>query len=78
MGALFHSKVKALWHGIASQGISITKKFKTQLSAGKIVANVVWDSEGVIHIGFLSHSVTIIAQYYSNLLDSGVHHVIWK
>jgi hypothetical protein len=76
MGALLHSKVEAVQHGMASQGTSITKKFKTWLSAGKIVASVVWDSEGVIHVGFLSHSVTIIARYYSNLLHSDVHHMI--
>jgi hypothetical protein len=71
---------QAVQHGMASQGISITRKFKTQLSTGKILASVdvVWDSEGVMHIGFLSHGVTIIAQYYSNLLHSDVHHVIWK
>jgi hypothetical protein len=44
------------------------KKFKTQLSAGRIVANVFWDSEGVIHVDFLPHGATINAQCYSNLL----------
>jgi hypothetical protein len=50
----------------------------TQLSAGKIMASVFWDSEGVIHVDFLPHGVTVNAQYYTNLLCSDVHQVIWK
>jgi hypothetical protein len=63
---------------MVSQGISITQKFKTQLSAGKIVANVFWDSEGVKHVDFLPHDVTISVQYCSNLLHSDVHQAIQK
>jgi hypothetical protein len=39
---------------------------------------VFWDSEGVIHVDFLSHGVTINAQYYSNLLCNDVCQVIQK
>jgi hypothetical protein len=35
MGALFHSRVKAVQHGMASQEIFTTQKFMTQLLAGK-------------------------------------------
>jgi hypothetical protein len=35
------------------------RTFKTQLSADKIMANVFWDSEGVIHVDFHPHGVTI-------------------
>jgi hypothetical protein len=47
---------------MAPQVISITQKFKTQLSAGKIMASAFWDS-GVIHVDFLPHGITITAQY---------------
>jgi hypothetical protein len=41
------------------------------------MAILFWDS-GVIYVDFLPHGVTINAQYYSNLLHSDVHQVIWK
>jgi hypothetical protein len=37
-----------------------------------------WDSEGVIHVHFLPHGVTINAQYKSNVLHNDVHRVIQK
>jgi hypothetical protein len=72
--ALFHFRVKAGKHEMASQGISTIQIFKTQLSAGNIMASVFWDSEGVIHVGFIPHDVIINVQCYSNWL----HQVIWK
>jgi hypothetical protein len=54
--------MKADQHRMSSQGISITKKFMTQLSTGKIMAGVLWDSEGLIHVDFLPHGGTINAQ----------------
>jgi hypothetical protein len=48
---------------MASQGISATQKIQGQLSAGKIMASMFWDSEGVIHVDFLPHGVTINGQY---------------
>jgi hypothetical protein len=54
------------------------KKFKTQLSAGTITASVFWDSELVIHFDLLSRSVTINAQYYSNLFFNDVHQAVQK
>jgi hypothetical protein len=52
-------------------------KISRQLSAGKIMASEFLDSEGVIHIDFLPHSVTINTQCY-NLLRSDVHQAIRK
>jgi hypothetical protein len=49
------------------------KKLKTHPSAGKIMAIEVLNSEGAIHVDFLSHGVTINAQFCNN-----VHHVIQK
>jgi hypothetical protein len=47
-----------------------TTQISRQLSVGKITASVFWDSQGVIHIGIFSPSVTINAEYYSNLLSN--------
>jgi hypothetical protein len=41
---------------MASKGISTAQKFKTELSPGKIIASVFWDS-GVIKVDFLPHDV---------------------
>ena len=45
------------------------KKFKTQPSAGKVMANVFWDAQGVIMLYFLAKKSTITGAYYANLLD---------
>ena len=45
------------------------KKFKTQPSAGKVMATVVWDAEGVIMSDFLPKRSKITGVYYANLLD---------
>ena len=45
------------------------KKFKTQPSAGKIMAIVFWDAQGVIMLNFLAKKSTITGAYYANLLN---------
>ena len=45
------------------------KKFKTQPSAGKVMATVFWDAQGVILLDFLAKKSTITVAYYANLLD---------
>ena len=47
------------------------KKFKTQPSAGKVMATVFWDAQGVIMLDFLAKKSTITVTYcrYANLLD---------
>ena len=44
------------------------KKFKTQLSAGKVMATVFWDAKGIIMLDFLPKRSTITGVYYANLL----------
>ena len=44
------------------------KKFKTQPSAGKVMAAVFWDAQGVM-LDFLAKKSTITVAYYANLLD---------
>ena len=45
------------------------KKFKTQPSAGKVMATVFWDAKGVIMLNFLPKRSTITKVYYANLLE---------
>ena len=45
------------------------KKFKTQPSAGKVMATVCWDAKGVIMLNFLPMRSSITGVYYANLLD---------
>ena len=45
------------------------KKFKTQPSAGKVMATVFWDAQGVLMLDFLAKKSTITGAYYANLLD---------
>ena len=45
------------------------KKFKTQPSAGKVMATVFWDAQGIIMLAFLAKKSTITGAYYANLLD---------
>jgi len=44
------------------------KKFKVCASAGKVMASVFWDSQGVIMIDYLEQGKTITGDYYASLL----------
>jgi hypothetical protein len=37
-------------------------------SAGKVMASVFWDAEGILFIDYLETSKTITGEYYSNIL----------
>lgn len=50
-------------------GESAPKKAKTVPSAGKVMATVFWDSQGIILIDYLQKGKTITGAYYSSLLD---------
>lgn len=52
-----------------SPGERAPKKAKTVISAGKVMATVFWDSQGIIHIDYLERGRTITGQYYCELLD---------
>ena len=54
------------WVGLGSPR---PKKFKTQPSAGKVMATVFWDAKGIIMLDFLTKRSTITGVYYANLLD---------
>ncbi|XP_063386186.1 histone-lysine N-methyltransferase SETMAR-like [Cydia fagiglandana] len=44
------------------------RKFKVRPSAGKLMATVFWDIEGILMIDYLPKRTTMNAEYYSNLL----------
>lgn len=52
-----------------SPGQKAPKKAKTVASAGKVMATVFWDSQGIIHIDYLEKGKTITGAYYCALLD---------
>lgn len=45
------------------------RKFKVRPSAGKLMATVFWDVEGILMIDYLPKNTTMNADYYANLLD---------
>jgi len=49
-------------------GCSVPKKTRSVPSAGKVMASVFWDAEGILFIDYLEKVKTIIGEYYSNLL----------
>jgi len=52
--------------GIAAHPSS--RKFGPQKSAGKILASIFWDQDGILLIDYLPKGQTINAEYYSSLL----------
>ncbi|CAF4830352.1 unnamed protein product [Pieris macdunnoughi] len=42
------------------------KKFKVSSSAGKVMASVFWDAEGIIMVEYLEKGATIIVSYYAD------------
>jgi [histone H3]-lysine36 N-dimethyltransferase SETMAR len=45
------------------------KKFRTQPSAGKVMATIFWDSDGVLLVDYLPPKTTITGQYYATLIN---------
>jgi len=44
------------------------KKFRVQKSAGKVLASIFWNQDGILLIDYLPKGRTINAKYYSSLL----------
>jgi hypothetical protein len=49
-------------------GCSAPKKTVSVPSAGKVIASVFWDAEGILFIDYLEKGKTITGEEYSNLL----------
>ena len=60
---------KAQSHQSVGPGSPRPKKFTTKPSAGKVMATVFWDAQGVIMLDFLAKKSNITVVYYANLLD---------
>jgi histone-lysine N-methyltransferase SETMAR len=57
-------------------GCSAPKKTRSVPSAGKVMASVSWDAEGILFIDYLEKGKTITGEYYSILLtrlDKNIH-----
>ena len=65
----YEPKNKAQRHQWVGPGSPRPKMFKTQPSAGKVMATVFWDAKCVIMLDFLPKRSTITGAYYANLLD---------
>ena len=52
------------WHS----GSPRPKKFRVQKSAGRVLASIFWDQDGILLTDYLPKGQTINAQYYSSLL----------
>ena len=50
------------------------KMFKTQPSAGKVMATVFWDAKGIIMLDFLPKKSTITGVYYANVRPTENRH----
>jgi hypothetical protein len=59
VSAVLHSRVQAVQHGLESQGISTTEKFKAAFSWQEHDRSVFSDSERVIHLAQWMHSITV-------------------
>jgi len=44
------------------------KKFRVEKSAGKVLASIFWDQDGILFIYYIPKGQTINAEYYSSLL----------
>src|ERR1051325_7851624 len=49
-------------------GSPATRKFKVVKSAGKVMASVFWDKDGILLIDYMPHKTTITGKYYADLL----------
>lgn len=54
------------WH---KKGTAPPKKFKVSQSAGKLMATVFWDSEGILLIDYKAKGVSITGEYYASILE---------
>jgi len=49
-------------------GSPLPQKFRVQKSAGKILASIFWDQDGILLTDYLPKGQTTKAEYYSSLL----------
>ncbi|GFG35425.1 hypothetical protein Cfor_01120 [Coptotermes formosanus] len=59
-------------------GSPCPKKFRTQMSASKVIASVFWDKDGTLLVDYLEKGATITASYYTSLLDKAKQALVSK
>jgi hypothetical protein len=52
----------------SEQKLVVQRLRRSVPSAGKVMASVFWDAEGILFIDYLAKGKTITGEYYSNLL----------
>jgi hypothetical protein len=52
-------------------------KFKVQTSAGKVMASVFWDSEGILLVGFLKRGASLNSEQYVQTLEKLEEGIRW-
>jgi len=68
MDPLVHTRDQGTVETVDFTGEPAPKKAKTVPSAGKVMATVFWDSQGVIYIDYLKKGKTVTGLYYFELL----------
>jgi len=56
------------WSGGIAAHPAPPQKFRVQKSAGKVLASIFWDQDGILLIDYLPKGQTITAEYCSSLL----------
>ena len=67
---IYHYDPETTQHSMDRQhsGSLRPKKIRGQKSAGKFLASIFWDQDGILPIDYLPKGQTINAEYYSSLL----------
>ena len=55
-------------HAMEAPWLTLSKKFRTQPSAGKVMATVLWDSKGIILIDYRPAGTPITGEYCVNVI----------
>ena len=64
----FQPEPKELSKQWKHHGSPAPKKAKSVISAGKVMASIFWDSEGVLLVDYLTKGQSITGPYYANLI----------
>jgi len=64
----YHPETKQQSMDWRHRGSPHPKKFRVQKSAGRVLASIFWDQDGILHIDYLPKGQTINAEYYLSLL----------
>jgi hypothetical protein len=68
MGPSLRSRIQKTEHAVEAPWLTPPKKFKRVPSAGKIMASIFWDSQGILMIDYLEQGRTINGTHYADKL----------